>query len=434
MRQIKTIFLLLMVAFVVTSCLKGNDSETTKYSDAAITSFSIGTLYQTMHTTSKSGADSTYKKAVSGSNYKFHIDQNNHRIYNTDSLPLGTDVSHVLVTLASKNNGTVLIQDEDDDTVLSFYSSADSIDFTNPRTFVVYSNDNTGANTEYEVKVNVHKEDPYTFVWQQLSSSDALKQLSDVEAFFYYGTLIVSGTIGETSKLYQVNLSDGTLTESLELNIQIPEGIKKIIGATSEELYALSDDHRLMVSRNLGTTWEEEPLDEDASMLPVRDISFVSYPLEYATNTEYALLVGNRSVEDYPQEKIAMVWRKIVDNDEYTPEGIWTYMDHAANNQYALPRLEHLSLVAYADGILAIGGANLGSDVVSAPYAQMYQSRDDGITWKTNKSYQFPEGFNSDANSVAMVVDDDSNLWMFCGGTGQVWRGRLNMLGWDILY
>jgi len=31
-----------------------------------------------------------------------------------------------------------------------------------------------------------------------------------------------------------------------------------------------------------------------------------------------------------------------------------------------------------------------------------------------------------------MAVDDDDNLWLFCGGTGQVWRGRLNKLGWQI--
>ena len=28
-------------------------------------------------------------------------------------------------------------------------------------------------------------------------------------------------------------------------------------------------------------------------------------------------------------------------------------------------------------------------------------------------------------------VDADDYLWVVCGGTGDVWRGRLNRLGWD---
>jgi hypothetical protein len=154
--------------------------------------------------------------------------------------------------------------------------------------------------------------------------------------------------------------------------------------------------------------------------------------LEYAENTEYALMVGNRSKEEYPQETIAMVWRKIVDNDEYTPEGIWTYLDRSENNQYTLPRLENLSLVAYDDGILAIGGENIGTDDAIPVYTQIYQSRDDGITWKANKSYQLPDAFDDTTNSMAMATDDDNNLWLFCGKTGQIWRGRLNKLGWVV--
>ena len=28
-------------------------------------------------------------------------------------------------------------------------------------------------------------------------------------------------------------------------------------------------------------------------------------------------------------------------------------------------------------------------------------------------------------------VDDDNYLWLICEGTGQVWRGRVNKLGWE---
>lgn len=421
--------MLLTAMMGMVSCIGSSDSDTSTYTDGAITYFALGTMNLYSHTTTSAGVDSTYKTTFTGSSYTFHIDQKNRRIFNTDSLPIGTDVAHVLVSLTTKNNGIVLIQDEDDENTLTYYSSTDSIDFTNPRKFVVYPSDNTTDKSEYTVQINVHKELPDVFVWHQRSSSDILKSLSNVEAQYWMGDIYITGNTSEEQKVYKLEDS-GELTEYFGYPKILPEGIKKWIGTTEKEIYALSTSNHLMVSRDLGMTFEEDLLDEDVAMLPVQDIAFVSYPLRYATNTEYALLVGNRSQEEYPQEQIAMVWRKVVDNDEYTPEGVWTYMDHAANNRYALPRLQNLSMVYYNDGILAIGGSCLGQDVVSAPYAQIYQSRDNGITWKNSSTYQLPTGFDSSATSVGMLVDDDYNLWLFCGGTGQIWRGRLNKMAW----
>ncbi len=412
----------------ITSCVSDSDSETKVYSDGAISYFALGTMNRYLHTTSSTGADSVYKTTFTGSSYKFHIDQINHRIFNTDSLPIGTDVEHVLVSLTSKNNGTVLIQSEEDEDILAFYSSTDSIDFTNPRKFFVYSSDNSGAKTEYTVQLNVHQELADNFVWHQLKTSEILQTLSNVEAHYWKEEIYISGDVDNQEKIYKVD-TNGVLSEYTAYEKELPEGIKKWIGTTSKEIYALSTDNRLMVLRDDGTTFVEDSLDDELDKLPVQDIAFVSYPLEYATNTEYALIVGNRSVDAYPQEKIAMVWRKIVDNDEYAPKSVWTYMDHAANNWYALPRMKHISMVAYDDGILAIGGENLG-DPTSAPYDAIYQSRDDGITWKINPAYQLPEAFDDSATSVGMVVDKDKCLWLFCGLTGQIWRGRLNKMAW----
>lgn len=422
--------MLLATMAVMSSCMSSNDSTTTTYSDAAITSFTLGTLTRYLHTTSKSGGDSIYKRTITGSSYKFHIDQNLRLIYNTDSLPVGTSVSKVLCTIGSKNYGTILIQDEADENSMTFYSATDSIDFTNPRKFLVYSNDNTGNYSEYTVKVNVHKEEAGEFVWNQLDVSEELKELDDLEAYFWAGTMYLMGTVGENTKIYEVD-KNGKLIHNEEIKNTLPPGIKRWIGSTSNEVYALSTDDKLMVSKDALHTWQQDQLDDDEDLIPVRDIAFVSYPLEYATNTEYALIVGNRDKDKYPDDDIAMVWRKIVDNDEYTPEGRWTYMDHAANNHYALPNLENLSLVAYDDGILAIGAAKEKGDDWE-PYTKIYQSRDDGITWKYNTSYQLPDDFDSSTTSVAMAVDSDMNLWLFCGKTGEVWRGRLNKLGWEI--
>ena len=46
-------------------------------------------------------------------------------------------------------------------------------------------------------------------------------------------------------------------------------------------------------------------------------------------------------------------------------------------------------------------------------------------------AYVLPEGFDNTGSDVsALAVDEENCLWIFCGANGQVWRGRLNQLGW----
>lgn len=420
--------MLLVVAIGVTSCLNSSSSEATLYGEAAITSFNLGNVTRYVHKTIN-GKDSLVKTTLSATTYKFTIDQIQHQIYNTDSLPIGTDVSRALCVIVSRNNSTVFFVDKTDENILRPYSSLDSVDFSTPRKLEVWSSDMKG-HTDYTVKVNVHGQDGSLFVWQKMPVSEVLAQLKDVEAHYWAGTMYLEGRMGDMTQIYRVDDKGLVMMDEETTGKLLPPGMKRWIGSTSQEVYGLSDDNDLMVSQDGGMTWESDILDDDRHLLPVQDIAFVSYPLYYATNTEYALLVGNRSVGDFPDDKTAMVWRKIVDNDEYTPEGFWSYLEPAGD--MALPRMAHMSLVAYDDGILAIGGEDISEGVISAPYAQFYQSRDDGITWKYNKSYQLPDGFDENATSVGMAVDDDDYLWLFCGGTGQVWRGRLNKLGWQI--
>ena len=379
MRQIKTLFILLSVICLTASCLKGSDNNVTYYADAAITSFSLGTLNRNVASTTSDGRDTIVATTITGSNYVFHIDQVTHEIYNTDSLPVGTDVNRVPVYLTTKNNGLALIQSIEDADSLIYYSSADSIDFTQPRIIWVLSSDGTGV-SKYTVRVNVHSENP-TFYWDEVSAASyPTKQLPDVPM----------------------------------------EGIKQILGESSKEIYALSNDNKLMVRQKDGSTWEEDLLDESSAL----------FYDEVAENTDYVVLVGNRSVENYPQEPVAMVWRKIVDNAPYAPKGRWTYMGQMRDERYALPRLEHLQVAEYNDCIIAIGGKGLGGSTAS-PYNCIYESRDYGITWKKSSVFTMPamKELSAEHPSVNMV-SDGWYLWLQGQTTGEVWRGLLNTLLW----
>ena len=394
MKYFKISFILAMTIVLMASCLKAESDNVTLYNDAVITGFTLGTMNKYVEST---------KTTYSGSTYEFDINQAvatnifkdvtciGRSIYNNDSLPLGTDLKHVLCTVTTLNNGITIIERIDEPNVYDYYSSTDSIDFTQPRKFRVFSSDGSVYN-DYYVSVNAHQEDGDEFVWK---------------------------------------LMDDNWTAVPDA-MPLPAGIKQLLGKSTTEQYALSTDNKLMVSRDNGATWQEDAVMDDADLLPTRDLSLISYPMTNTDSVDYVLLIGNREVNEQNNESIAMVWRKVVDYSKQAPQARWTYMDrNAKSDSLALPRMENLTMVKYDDGILAFGGMGLGG-FDQLPYYTIYQSRDNGITWKYNPIYDYPEGFDHYADNVRAVVDNDNFLWLYCEGSGQVWRGRLNKLGWKI--
>lgn len=107
----------------------------------------------------------------------------------------------------------------------------------------------------------------------------------------------------------------------------------------------------------------------------------------------------------------------------------WTYYDVAEENRYKAPRLRNLQTTAYDDAVIAIGGESLGGAERDA-FDRVYRSADGGITWKRDSVISIPSGLRADASSFAFVSDSNNFVWLICGGSGQVWRGRTNRLGW----
>ena len=47
-----------------------------------------------------------------------------------------------------------------------------------------------------------------------------------------------------------------------------------------------------------------------------------------------------------------------------------------------------------------------------------------GITW-VNNTLLFPSGFDCSNTSFTAVKDESNYIWIFCGDSGQIWKGRL---------
>ncbi len=448
------------------SCVKDSDSETTLYDEAAITTFKLGTLNR--YTTTVYSEDSivTKKTTFTGSNYKFVIDQINHRIYNPDSLPIGTDPAHVICSITTAKNSVALIKSINDgsEDLYSYYSTSDSIDFSVPRVFRVVSSDGTGY-TDYTVEVNVHKEIANEWVWDQLTTSSTLATMKGMKAFLWDETIYLFGQQNNQTKLYtttnginytqlttaptlgadawknviqwysRMYVLDGTTLYATEdgttwdvISYQTSKPIKQLLGTSYTELYALSAENTLLRSDDLGSTWIDETYDESPLLLPTEDASIVSYPVNMADNSEQVMLVGNRSTTGFPKDNCAVVWRKIIDYNNLNESGIWTYIDRGGDERLTIPRAKNINLLRYEESTLAFFGEYYNGNV--QPYNQFLQSRDNGITWKNNNDYLLPQ-FGGIATYVTSVVDLTGHIWIFSAGTGEVWRGRMNRVAWE---
>ena len=347
MKRIVQVFCgLLAASWLLMSCLGSDDSETTGYDDMAVSAFKLGKLNKYLPTTTKDGKDTIYKTTFDASSYKMSIDQVNHRIYNADSLPYGTDAGHVLCTVTTVQSGYVYLKSPTSDTLTYFQSGTDSVDFRQPRVFRIFSTDGSGSR-DYVVTLNVRQQVSRKMLWTKMAADTELPQ---------------TPTTG-----WEFKFVDGGLIAS--------------------------NDH--------WATSMTETFDTDPSLLPTTNRSFASWRL--ANGMDYVLLVGDND----QQERAAVVWRKLIDVDQPSR---WTYMTLDDNNPYYLPKGQNYWLLPYTDGsVLAVDAGG-----------HIYQSRDQGITWKTSSLIVSPVATVAEA-----ATDADGGLWLKESGTGIVWHGVL---------
>ena len=478
-----TLALLFVAALGITSCLSDSGNSVTTYDDVAITSVTLGTAncYRTVK--ASNGTDSTYKYTYSASTYKMHIDQRNDSIYNVDSLVVGTDLSSILVTIATNNNGTAAWKNIDDSGV-TIYSSSDSVDLSQKRTLVVFSSDGQYAR-EYTVNVAVHKEYADSFTWTNVNADIAEKLASygNMKAVCAGGVLYVLGKDDATSTLLRSEdgniwtestfdelgitlttgasiaeynnalwlLNDGTLYTTADgkawAEVSSPASLKEVVGGcvcyddgevVKKELYGITADGVLMVSVDDGITWEADDVEysafyDNSVKLPVKDISFVVSAQRTNSDICRATIVANSDYEKTPEDTLAVVWNKTVDGGEKQD---WFYTNTAWNNHYyVLPRMSPLTATAYADGIVALGGKpEIGSNEA---FSQLYYSPDCGATWHSVDGMRLPDGFAA-TDAATIVADGKGYIYIISDGTtgsdgvkhGQIWRGRKNMETW----
>lgn len=472
---IRSVFMFLAALVLATSCLNTDETEYTYYNDTALTAFSLGTVNRYYLTKKKYACkedgvtkeDSLVKKTVTGSSYEFYIDQSANKIYNNDSLPQGSDAEHIICSVSSQNSGIIIIKytSVEGEDSLAYYSSSDSIDFTTPREFRVYANDGS-AYRSYEVKVNVHEEDPDSFRWNNCATVADFTGLTGMKAACVGGKMLVFASKGGQTTVHTTGCKDGktwskeaeTLDSAAYKNIAVlggtlytvsggnllsttdgaswteeqPFSHARLLGAGEHKLYALTAEGGITASADNGATWEDEVLDGDAAQFPADSISLATLPVNTNSGTENIVLVGLRDMTENPNDTAAVVWGTVEEYGNGVEAQPWVF--YQSEGGYSLPALANVSMTRYGNVLVALGGSPQGK-AQTAGYTYLYMSKDKGITWLPETDYVLPKGFTNGTSDIfALAAGDNNILWIICGDTGQVWRGRLNRLGWKVYY
>ncbi len=455
----KLLLVLLTMPFALTSCME--DSEERVYSDKCyISSFSLGGLTRRNYTKTSQGEDSIFTTTFSGSAFTMTIDQRNLTIENLDSLPIRTRLDKVTTSAAFE--GAMVWRKVNyenlEDTMWHSYNSSDSLDLTEPIHLCVVA-ENLVSKRIYTLKINVHQQVGDSTTWDNLGPVAALSGLQARKVVAWNGQLVVLGvnesgavtcvqhalgTQGEWSaksttgaenadveSLQQIgdclylSTTDGKVIESTNATDWTPASFPtlaglRLVAASDGYLYALAGGQ--LYSSN-GETWDVEQLDDDASLLPTMQVNSAYYYM--ANGRPRLMLFGARTASD----KQTTIWAKSWEQGLET-QTKWIYYTPNEADKYRLPMMENLCVVPYDNGLQALGGRSM--DGRFAALETILHSRDHGITWKTYENDDMVvDSHLSDAARTARyivaAVDEDNFLWVLVDE--QVWRGRINRLG-----
>jgi len=451
----------LILCFLLSSC--SNDNTTTTYipqtKDAQIYSFAISGEHNKTGDSISILIDKARFEVVNKT--KFAIDQISGTIYNPDSMPHGTVLRNVLVTATYNSSyGVSKVTVTTPDSLQGYtWNNSDSIFFGKmPVSMMVSAL--SGNTKSYKIDIRIHKVDPDTLVWRQMSSQPtpagkSKTLLINDEKFYTYSlyngkyTLYTSGISNidwqqqevtglasdvNPENIYEMNSvlfatdakgsayksSDGKTWAKITTN-RLPIAILGILPAENRT------DDQLLVSIKEGEKYYFGKTKDMASIDLVENISSSpsnneipsGFPLQrnasytnFSTDKNTRMLVVTGGIESNGNET-AYSWliKDISGGLEITP--------FATNAPF---KGAGLSIFGYDKKLYALYNN------------QFYISNNWGNPWNKapNKQMLDPKILKRSGQSV--ITDKENYIWIFGGisenGTllNDVWKGQINRL------
>ena len=434
---------LAVMAALATSCMK-DDDEIQSSPECVITKFTVGDIDTEVSIKLASGKDTVVTRTIGGSSVAFNIDQINNKIYSVDSLPSWVDISGVIPTVNS--TGYVYIKEGDETDFHQFASGADSVDFTKPVKFLIIATDGVSTK-EYTAQIFKKDSEADSLAWKAVEGADlqlegAHRTLTLADRIYVFseseGQAVVTsssflsegaswrkpaqltceqGSVDWTSVvayngyLYALN-TEGHICRSTNdergetWSVVSDRVFARLLGTDELYLYAC-DESGIWGSADL-QNWAECG-SSDLDMLPETNIATVSYVSKTNSAMRNAVMCGLTSANS----DNAVVWYKVSSANESINQK-WNYVQVAADNVYACPKLDNLSIICHNAEMYAIGGNNAG----------IYVSADNGISWHLQTKKKLLPAEVTGQSTPASMVAGNGYLWLIQSG-GKVWRGKI---------
>jgi hypothetical protein len=454
LKTLNIIFGLFIAACSITSCLDTDYTEYELSSNSSITAFSITDSIITKYAAVVNGKDTTLSKAVVGSDYPFVIDQGEGLIYNLDSLPVGTDVSKVVVDITADTQGIFIVAETD-----SLWEAEDSLNFEKPIQFKILAENGTFGHI-YTAKINVHKQEPDLLNWVKIEGNFS-KNIQKQKAVYANNSIYVFAENGTSVLMTKAKTDNGSeWSEPIQIGISADYSSAMAWGGqlyilAQNELYTSTDGlewkkvnteqrfSQLLASidsqhnhKMVGIDTENSYIESEDGLVwnchgsipsnfPMDQFASTSFALDTNDKLERIVLIGDNKITT---DTTNIVWTQLNMDNEWVELTI-------ENNKYACPKLENSGIIHYNNTLYIFGGAGQYNGTVEA-FSKFYASVDDGICWKeVTKNFMFPEIFSTlyeQANgNYSYIVDDQHFIWIMWSQTGEVWRGRVNKLGFE---
>lgn len=395
--------------------------------------------------------------------FQFTIDQMSRLIYLRDSLPFGSRIDKMPITITSAGAYGVLLEDDGNggerETV---WNSTDSLDLTEPVRIKVYASDEVSARV-YTIKVPVHRVEPDSLVWHKVSDSFSSGAVAGLTRTLVLGDELVTLAVTDGGvAVYKNNWRNPSdswnetrlgadMADVVVGSAQVFGGrilvanaagrvmashdgiswsetalggtVEALVGAVtvggSAKLVAIVDDGG---TRRFRLTGDGQSWTDDAGEVPETFPvgNFTGFELPLATNSsQYRLCVmGTESPDAAINDTTSFAW--------YTLDGLrWTEMEGASTLR--LPKLTLPTLLHYAGETWAFGSGD------SEKLTRLFTSEDYGLVWREKlRDARLDYSFEG-RTAYSSVVDGDGWLWVVFssedGRSDEVWRGRVNRLG-----
>ena len=294
---------LLFVSFAISSCLDDNNQVGEYSTDATIHAFALDT--------------------VRGKSYQFTIDQLEGKIYNLDSLPMGSDtiIDKILIkTLTTVSGAVILINKEGKDSikdnVTQGLNTTDSFDLRNPIKVKVMSMEAMNLMYQglsenmyekyirkYTIDVRVHKQDPDSLNWGQAKGQQPeplVKSFSQGNISGPQKAVILKQTIFVYSKTTAAQVI-AYKTETMSPQGWASAGVINSLPATvdlssiimfKDQLYAVAEG--VMYYSTDGISWQKHTTLNDRKIASL----LVGFPENKGNNLNEIIGIAAVSVDD----------------------------------------------------------------------------------------------------------------------------------------